>query len=530
MAAATAPFLVVGLWYAFTGHLLLGGDQSLIALDALDARHLDQFVGPYSRMGWAHPGPAWAYLLAPLFWLFGSGGAALIGASMLIEALFAALVVVAAGTGRAWQRPLMACVVLLYVLRMPSVDFVAVWNPFVLLLPTILALLLAARAAAGSVAAFATSLAVLSFLLQTHIGTAPFVALVGLVTVVVLGWRLVRHPDLRPDRRSWKRISIPLAGTVLMWVPPVWQQLTARPHEGNLRMIAGYFIHGGGGQEITHTWREAVSSVGQMLGAPVYGWPATPAVINTAILTPAVLAAVAVQLAGGIAVAVVARRVADRQVFWLAVMTAVATVAALGAAKTVTGPLENYLLLWVSVLPAVLLFAGSSLVLSLGIESWRAAPQRLGTAVAAVLTACGVAGTVVVGLSLNRSADTFRAAPGSGRPAELSPGAHQAAQLALAALPAPRHGAPPVLLDITDVSTWITATEVAFELEDAGQRISVTRKWEYGFGWDRLSTGNERWRLSLVPLPPGRTPPSGALGTVATINGPEAVVLERTGR
>jgi hypothetical protein len=308
-----------------------------------------------------------------------------------------------------------------------------------------------------------------------------------------------------------------------MWLPPLWQQLTARPRQGNLRLLAGYFLHGGDHQA-THTWHEAVSSVGQMLGASVFGWPATPAPVNTTILTSAVIAGVAVQLLGGIAVAVVARRLAARWISWLAVLTVVATVAGLAAAKTVTGPLMNYLLLWISVLPAVLLFAGISLV----VEWWRPVPDRLMTRVAAAVTVCAVGGAVVVGLSLNRNADTLRGA--GDEPAQLSPGAHQEAQIALAALPAHRPGDPPVLLDIRDVSVWIDATEVALELEQAGYRISVTRKWEYGFGWDRLSTGNERWRLALYPLPAGRTPPTDALGVVPALNGPEAVVLTRTGR
>lgn len=514
--AAAAPFCVVGLVYGFTGHLVLGGDQSVIALDTFDVRHLDQLVGPYSRMGWAHPGPAWFYLMAPVFWLFGSGGPALVAASMVVEALFAALVVVAVDRGRPWQRPLMAGILLLYVLRMPSIEFVSVWNPFALLLPTMLLLLLVARACAGSVSAFAAALVVASFLVQTHVGTVPLVGLVGLVTVVALGVRLVRHPEERPSGRGWVPIGIGVGVAVLMWVPPLWQQLTAAPHQGNLANLARYFIHGDPTAGAPHTWHEAISGTGQMLGAAVYGWPAEPAELRT-ILTPAVYAAVGVQLLGGAVVALLARRLQSRVTGWLAALTAVACVAGLVSTKTVTGPLENYLILWISVLPAVLLYAGLSLV----VAWWRSMPGRWSMRLAAVLTVSTVAGSAIIGLALDHAAETRLYG---------EPEAHEAAAMALAALPAPRRGDPPVLLDIRDVRTWITATEVALELEEAGHRISVEQKWEYGFGWDRLSTGNEQWRVVLVPVAPGESALPGQLGVVGGLYGPEAILLQRTDR
>lgn len=509
--AAAAPFWVVGILYGVTGRLVLGGDQSLIALDLLDVRHLDQAVGPYSRMGWAHPGPAWYYLMAPLFWLFGSSGQALVAASMLIEGIVAALVVVAAGWGRRWQRPLMAGLLLLYVLRMPSIDFVAVWNPFALLLPVVLLLLLAARACAGSTAAFATSLIVASFLVQTHVGTVPLVGLVGIVALVAVVVRLVRRPEQRPDRAQGLRIALPLVVAVLMWLPPLWQQVTAPPRQGNLANLARWLVHGdpsAGAQ----TWHDALSGVGQMLGAPVYGWPAEPALIRP-FLTPAVLAAVAAQVVGGVVVAALAHRLGECRIGWLAVMTVLGTVAGLVSAKTVTGPLMNYLILWISVLPALLLSAGLSLVLA-----WAPAmPARWVTRFAAALAAGSVAGSAVIGLAFDHAADTRLPS---------QPGAHDAARLALAALPPPRPGDPPVLLDIRDISVWTTATEVAFELERAGYRYSVEQKWVYGFGTDRRSTGNERWRLVMVPVSPSQVPPAGDLGTVVAISGPMAVALE----
>src|SRR5690348_18094210 len=46
-------------------HVVMYGDQALLELGTRRAIHLDQLVGPYSRSGFHHPGPAVFYLLAP---------------------------------------------------------------------------------------------------------------------------------------------------------------------------------------------------------------------------------------------------------------------------------------------------------------------------------------------------------------------------------------------------------------------------------------------------------------------------------
>ncbi|MGY5885431.1 hypothetical protein [Modestobacter lacusdianchii] len=510
--AVAVPVVVVAVVQLASGTLVLGGDQALIGLDALDARHLDQGVGSYSRMGWAHPGPAWTYLLAPLWWVLGSTGQALVAASLAVHALFAVLVVVAAGGERPWQRPLVAAVVLLYVLRMPAIVFVNVWNPFALLLPTFLLCLVAARACAGSLASFATVVLVASFLLQTHVGTVPLVGLVGLVVVVATGLRLVRGQVDRPDRAGWTRVGLAVGGVVLIWVPPLWQQLsTASSGQGNLGMLADYFTSGGDPAAQTHTWAEAFSSVGQLLGASVFGWPATPGPVDTTILTAAVVCAVLVQLGGGVAVAVLAFRAGATRTGWLAVLTAVAVVAGLVAGRTVTGELQNYLLLWVTVLPPALLVAGASLVL----HRWPAGAGTSVLRVAAIGTVAAVVLAVGVGLSLERSADTQLGS---------QPAAEEAGHLLLDALPDEDST---VLLDIADVGAWTTATSVALDLELAGHRVSVEETWVYSFGQDRRSDGDEEWIATLVPITEGQPALPGQLGVVAAINGPTAVLLER---
>lgn len=516
VAAVVAPFLVAAIAVLLGREIVLGGDQALLALDAFDVRHLEQPLGAYSRTGWAHPGPAWLALLAPLYWAFGSTGTALVAASLLVHALFAALVVVLAGSERAWRRPLMASLLLVYVLAMPAVEFVNVWNPFATLIPAVLLLLLAARACAGSVVAFAGGVLVGSFLIQTHIGTLPLVGLVLLLPAVVLRRRLGREPAARPSRRDGMRAALLGGAAVLLWLPPIWQQLTAPAGRGNLGLLLDYFLHGdpeaGGG---SHSWADAASAVGQMLGSPILGWQSQPGPIDTAIRDPSVVVLFAAQLIGAVVVAVLGRRLADRGGAWLAGVTGLATVAAVVAAKVVTGPVLNYLLAWVTVFPAVLLVAA----VWVAVERWDRRGRLGGRAGLGALGLVAVALAGAAGLSLHRATGDL--------PDE--PGAAEAARLALDALPDP-DDASPVLLDIRDIDVWTTATTVALELEQAGYRVEVEEEWVYGFGSDRAATGDEPWRVTLLPVADPDVPARrGQVGVVDTASGPTAILVQRAG-
>jgi hypothetical protein len=153
-----------------------GGDQAVIEIGTGNAAKLDQGLGPYSRFGWSHPGPSWYYLLAPLYRLLGEHSWAMTVAVAAVHAAAAAAIVLAVrcfGARRLFV--VAAAAVLLYVTSLPGEEWRAVWNPYALLLPAGLLLVLCAGAAAGSRLAPVGALLCGSFLIQTHIGTAPLV-------------------------------------------------------------------------------------------------------------------------------------------------------------------------------------------------------------------------------------------------------------------------------------------------------------------------------------------------------------------
>jgi hypothetical protein len=276
LLAVVLPFLLVGVRYNLTGTLLLGGDPALVALNVRDASGLGQFVGPSSGLGWSHPGPSWFYLLAGFGALLGPSGAGLVAATLAVHAGFAALLVAAVGPAPVWRRPLMALVVLGYVLWMPAAVFVEVSHPYALLLPTALAAVLAVRAAAGSMPALAGLAAVASFLVQTHVGTVALIGALAIYAGAGLGWQAFRR---RSPGLGGRDLLLVVGGALLAllsWLPPVWQQLRpATAGQGNLSRVAHEVLAVDPAAQAV-SWREALAGTGRLLALPVFGWPVPP--------------------------------------------------------------------------------------------------------------------------------------------------------------------------------------------------------------------------------------------------------------
>lgn len=511
MALAAAPFLIAAARFAVVGELTLGSDFALTALDVTDAGRLDQLVGSYSRMGWTHPGPAWVHLLLPVFALLGSSGAALVAASSVLHGGFAALVVAAAGRSRPWAQPLAAGLVLLYVLRMPDRVFALVWNPYALLLPAALLLALGARAALGSLPAAAGTVLVGSYLVQTHVGTAPLVGLVGCAAAVGAAVTARRRGLPARGRRERFLAAAGGAATALLWLPPVVQQLTAAPDEGNLSRMAAYFSAGPAEGAVSYDWPQAFSAFAQMLGMPLHGWQATAGDIDTGDRSLGVLVTGSAQLAGAAALLVAGLLLGRRRSAALGAALLAGGVAGIVACHSVTGAMSNYLAVWITVLPAVLLFGWLDLAadrLTAGLR-----PGTAAVTLAAVLTTAVAALTTA---HLVTATDDLTD----------QPGVDEATQLALDELPRPHAEAPPVLVDIASADLWPTATGIALQLEQAGHRVTVDPQWTKLLGRDRLVQGTEVWRLTVVVGPYAPQMPYGTvIGTVPTDSGTDAAIL-----
>jgi hypothetical protein len=191
-------------------HVVLYGDQALLELGARRAVHLDQLVGPYSRNGFHHPGPAVLYLLAPFVRLLEPSGPGLYLGAVVINgaALIAAVVVF-------WRRlgPVAAvwaavaidvfCLCLgVGTLREP-------WNPYLVIAPMILFVVVWSAAIAGTRSATIWALVIGSYLVQTQIATAPVVIVMSAVALVHLALvhRRDRHAGVGNHPFTWTPVG-----------------------------------------------------------------------------------------------------------------------------------------------------------------------------------------------------------------------------------------------------------------------------------------------------------------------------------
>src|SRR5471030_794226 len=91
-ALAVALILLAAIVFAFVRTLFgtwhATGDQAVIQLRTLDVggRHTP-LIGPYSRYGWSHPGPALFYALAPILRLFGGHDTGVLAGAVVLNAL-----------------------------------------------------------------------------------------------------------------------------------------------------------------------------------------------------------------------------------------------------------------------------------------------------------------------------------------------------------------------------------------------------------------------------------------------------------
>lgn len=516
--AVVLPFLAVGIRLNLTGAFTPGGAAALADLHTRDAAGLEQLVGPWVSPGASQPGPVWFYLLAALRSVYGDSGTGLVAASLTLNALAAALLVLAVGRTRPWDRPLLALVLVLVVVRLPPATFLQVGAPIAMALPMALALVLAARAAIGSVPALAGLAVVGTVLVQTDVGTAPLVALLAVVAVAgcFRAWRR-SSGDPRPagppaqggGARGRLLVLVGALATVVLWIPPLWQQVRPGPRGGNLGRLAHELF--GSSPEAVLSWRGAASTVGQLLGAPLRGEPVGPVTLDVAGGAPAAILAVVGQLAAAVTLAWMARRQGRPFVAALGLVLVVATVAAVFAARSVQGQLPGGSVLWVVVLPVLLLAGVTWLLAGALVAGHPGAGSRGRPVVGAALAVSAVAAAVV----LFGGADDLAG----------QPGVEAAAELVEQSVPAQQDDKA-LVLEVRDPRSWPTVAGLANELARADRRVALEEPWVEAVGARRAATGEGTWRVTLVAVADVPAVPYGSvIGTVETDLGETAVVL-----
>jgi hypothetical protein len=321
----------------------LFGDRALIALSAHDAWRAPVLLGPYSRFYWHHPGPLYFYVLNLWSSLFGGGTLGLVLSATAINVAAAGGILVLAH--RRGGRPLLVWASLLltaYLVAIEPIPF-DIWNPSATLLPFLLVLLLAWSVACRDWWAAPWLALVASFAVQTHVGLVPGVAMAIGFAVFVSVWRQRRREaPLRADeRRSIRRsAAASIAITIVVWLPPLIEQLTSR--EGNLTSLARFFTRPGS----PHTFSEGITNTAlqaTLMLRSVF----EPVSLRADAHQGLVLAVVLSVFAFAVAVTA-ARRARAADVLVLLILVAVELAVGIYAVTRVVGPIQFYLVQWIS--------------------------------------------------------------------------------------------------------------------------------------------------------------------------------------
>lgn len=486
--AVSAPTAVVLAALAFvvsaaavairhSGDLHPLSDIALTELAVRDVGHHWVLLGPYSRFGWNHPGPALFYALAAPYRALGSSSAALYSGAALLNGAMAALVVgVCArrgGRALAWWSLLVLGVwswaVGPAVLRYP-------WNPYVTVLALAALVVLVWEMTAGRVWAMPVAFGVGTFLVQSHVGYAPITIVLVAVGTATLAGRSVARARAGPP--VGRHLAIGAAVTVVvlgvLWAPPVVQQLTRDP--GNLGELRLYFEHHTGEHSIDDGFDAVVPLLGvvphqlevrDQAAAMGRGAPGWASAATFAALALAALAAIRFRAWDG------ARLVA---------LVAVSVpVAAISAAR-VTGEIYPYLVLWVAALGLVAWIAVGAVVVGIARSTGtsKGASARASRSGRTRIASAALASTVVlaVGVTGLNTADALRL----DRPdAGVQPVGARIADRVTATARA-RGGDGPVLVRLGDRETWGLAAAAALALERHGVPVKVERNLGFLFG------------------------------------------------
>lgn len=227
-AVAVAPLLVLIIRAASTPWIA-SGDYSLIELQTrqVGGSHTP-LVGPYSRFGWSHPGPALFFALSAPFRILASRGAGLlVGAAIINAVAIVAIVAILLHAPAPRLVRVFGLLVTAVLLRGLGGSFLwDPWNPRVIVLPFFAFVLFSWWAATGEARALPVAVALASFVTQTHVSLVPeTIALL----VLALVWLLPAARAGGAGRRLRRSILAAVGIFAVMWSPPVVQQFQ---HDG----------------------------------------------------------------------------------------------------------------------------------------------------------------------------------------------------------------------------------------------------------------------------------------------------------
>lgn len=515
---AALPFLVLAsrvLWHRRSP--VYSGDGALLELAVRSAAHGDRTLGPYSRFGFFHPGPAMFYALAPFEWITGGATWAMPLGVALVNALVVAVFVIlvqrssrrffggrttsGAGCETTDRRDSFvagsaaASAVLAYALAVDVGLLQILWNPLLIVLPVALVLVAAALVDGwGTPAALTVGAGTVA--LQAEVSTAPLVfaasacAVAWLVRDEIVRRRAgtaqgsptkARPAADRPRRLAVRGVAVCITAlAVVAWVPPLIQQL--RGSVGNFGSLWHFFRSS---SEPQPGWRTAASFAGRELAVfpsrIIWRGSLTTATVNR---RWDVIALVVFIVVAAILVMAGARR-RSRPLTRLGVIALASAVVAVYSMASVRGPVYWYLGAYMSAI-AVPLLLGWLLLIVDALHVWG---PRL------VVGALGVLTVIAVASAATTPIDDNRAFPNE----PIYRANTEAAWSVVHPLVSDKHVKELVLAG--DPALLPTIAGVALKIEQSGVSVRVTPPLVPWFGPERLAPSDATPIISITTAP-----------------------------
>ncbi len=238
MVVVASPILIL-LSRSLQGPLpeiVVSDDLAVAELYTLRASRGQQLVGPYSRFGFHHPGPAQFYFLAPFYRLLGNKHIALnIGALVSSLTSLIVLLCVAMRTGGFRGLAFSAMPIALLILYFQPFLLWNIWNPYFAILPFAASAACSYACCTGNWNFLPIGLVAGSVAAQCHlVMVLPLCAVWGAaILAAVYG---VRRREFHLPRPPVVFVAFGLG--LVLWAPIALNQAVGNP--GNLTAVAGF--------------------------------------------------------------------------------------------------------------------------------------------------------------------------------------------------------------------------------------------------------------------------------------------------
>ena len=265
-----------------TRNFYLISDEAALELRVVNATKNIQYLGPYSRFGWNHPGPIYFYLLLPFYALFSMGTQSLYAGATFINILSLLTILYFIYKNKNnYFFYFMAFLFSWYIYFYLGLGFFrSIWNPYVTILPFAAIIFICVYLSQGNIKVLPLLALFATFVVQTHVAYVPAAAVIIFCSLLLYGiekWKTAKEnapPHLEGAspmvkfyrvliKKELKIIGITIGLLAILWLLPILDII--KSPRGNLLQLVYYFLS----SKVSHGIGESIIAVSSITNAPL---------------------------------------------------------------------------------------------------------------------------------------------------------------------------------------------------------------------------------------------------------------------